>query len=435
MTVPLTLDATQTDLADDVPVYAYIVGKVPDGFYRLDATGLPQPMQLADNAQTAGSFPGAGQLDPAVVAALADNYPQAWADYSIPLARSGPATWIDLSQINTANLPSLGTGSAAFSGRIYISVGVPRLPFTVQSGGYAAPVPYQDGPGAQCLFDWIEFSYDSDGNFNGNTTQVDQFGFTLILDGAPGGSAQGQPMVSRDAFIAQVQALPAPLAGQPLAIPIPAAIAPAYPTGLSWLRAISPKTLTGDPAAYGTAVSGWFDDEISTWYANWQATPLVVHDVATGYYTGVVDPDSGVLNFYAGQYPTLAGWQAAAPPLAFALTGAAPSTVQFASLDVWQCNNALANGDAAQLNVGKNIAAAFNRGVVGYLLDDADCSGAAAGFYPDGGTWNAWAQLTHAVSANGLAYGFPYDDLCNQNPSIQLNGTQSVGVVLGDFYG
>ncbi|MBX9401529.1 hypothetical protein K4L06_09405 [Lysobacter sp. BMK333-48F3] len=433
MTVPLTLDATQTDLAEDVPVYAYIVGLVPGGFYRLDASGLPWPMQTGDNSQAAGSFPSAGGLDPAAVAALAGNYPDAWADYSIVLARSGPPTQIDLSQINTANIPSLGTGSAAFSGRIYISVGIPRLPFTVLSGGYTAPVPYQDGPGAQCLFDWIEFSYDSDGNFNGNTTQVDQFGFALSLDGTPGGSAQGVLTVSRDAVIAQVQALPAPLAGQPLAIAIAAAAAPAYPAGVTWLRAISPKTLTGDPT-YGSAAVTWFDAEISTWYRNWQSQPLVVHDVASGYYTGVVDAGSGVLNFYAGQYPTLAEWQAAAPPLAFALTGAAPSTVQFGSLDVWQCNNALANGGAAQLNVGKNIAAAFNRGVVSYLLDDADCAGAAGGFYPAGGTWNAWAQLTHAISANGLAYGFPYDDLCDQNPSIQLNGTQSVAVVLGDFY-
>ncbi|ALN89602.1 beta-1,3-glucanase family protein [Lysobacter gummosus] len=431
--VPLTLDATQTDLAADVGVYAYIVGLVAGVFYRLDANGVPQAMTLNDNTQAAQSFPDSGQLDAAAIAALQPNYPLAWADYSIALARTAPATQLDLSQINTTTVPGLGIGANAFSGRIYVSVGLPRLPFTVQASGYAAPVPYADGPGAQCLFDWIEFSYDSEGNFNGNTTQVDQFGFAMSLDGAPGGSLQGAMSLTRDALLAKIGALTGPFVDSGSLVAVNAAAAAAYPANLSTLRAQSPKTLTA-MGSYSGGLTDYFNDTLSAWYLNWQTTPLVVNDGATGYYTGVVDSGSGVLNFYQGQYTTLAQWQAAAPAVAFAMVGAAPSTVQIASIDVWQCANSLTAGGAAQQNVGKNIAAAFNRGVPGYLLDDTVCHSEAGSFYPSGGTWNAWAAIMHAANTNGLAYGFPYDDVCQQSPTIQLNAATQVNVVIGKFY-
>lgn len=430
--VPLTLDATQTDLAADVAVYAYIVGLVAGVYYRLDGSGVPHAMSQADNTQAAGSFPGSASLDAAAIAALASNYPTTWADYSIPLSRTAPATQLDLSQINTTTVPGLSTGTNAFSGRIYVSVGVPRLPFTPQTAGYAAPVPYP-GPGSQCLFDWVEFSYDSEGNFNGNTTQVDQFGFGLSLDGAPGGTLQGVLGIARDTLLANVQNLPGPFVDAPSLIVANPLAAAAYPDNVTTLRAQSPKTLTALPT-YSGALTDYFDPILSTWYLNWQTTPLVVHDLATGYYTGVVDAGTGVLNFYQGQYPTLAAWQTAAPPLAFALTGAAPSTVQVGSLDVWQCDNALATGSAAQLNVGKNIAAAFTRGVPGYLFDDGIGRSAASSYYPSGGTWNAWAAQMHTANSNGLAYGFPYDDVCEQSPTVQLNVATQVNVVLGKFY-
>ncbi|MGO1072517.1 beta-1,3-glucanase family protein [Lysobacter sp. CA199] len=433
MTVPLILDATQTDLAADVPVYAYIVGLVQGVFYRLDAAGLPYPMNVNDNTQAAGGFPGSDSLDSAAIAALAPNYPSAWADYSIPVSRNAPATQLDLSQINTANIPGLSTGTNAFSGRIYVSVGLPPLPFTVQTSGYTAPVPYPDGPGSQCLFDWIEFSYDSEGNFNGNTTQVDQFGFAMSLNGAPGGSLQGLMSVSRDTLLAQIQGLGGPFQDVSSVIAANSDAAAAYPAGIANLRAQSPKTLTA-MSGCGAALPDYFDSSLGDWYLNWQTTPLVVNDASTGYYTGVVDGDSGVLNFYQGQYATVADWQAAAPALAFSMTGAAPSTVQIASLDVWQCNNSLNAGGAAQQNVGKNIAAAFNRGVPGYLLDDTTCQSVAGSFYPAGGAWSAWAALMHQANSNALACGFPYDDVCEQSPTVQLDVATQVSVVLGNFY-
>ncbi|WP_233224434.1 beta-1,3-glucanase family protein [Thiomonas sp. X19] len=82
----------------------------------------------------------------------------------------------------------------------------------------------------------------------------------------------------------------------------------------------------------------------------------------------------------------------------------------------------------------KMIAAAFNRGAMSNSLDDATCQNASGTFYNSGQVFNPWAQFFHQVSSNSLAYAFPYDDVCNQNPSIGLTATQSVAVTLGKFF-
>lgn len=447
-TINLTLDATQTDLPAGTAVYAYIVGLVTGStnlYYWVNASGMPQVMSTNDNTQPASTFvpPPGSSLSTDAITALAGNYPLAWADYSIPVSLTTP-TVINLANINTTNIPTLGTGTAAFSGRIYLSVGLPKLPFTpiatapaTQASGYTAPVPIL-GPGALTLFDWIEFSFDSNQNFNGNTTQVDQFGFQLMLNGTPGGSLQGAFNMGRAAIINQAgPTVPGPFGGGVLQVPVPSALATGvYPvsssgTGINFLRMVSPKTLTAEPG-YSGALATFFDCTIASWYTTWQTTPLVTNDQSTGYYSGYVS--NGVLNFYQGNYPTLAALQAANPPLQFSMTGTNPATNVILTSDVWQCVNTLATGTAAQKNVGKMIAAAFNRGCMSNLLDDSTCSQNVASFYPANGTWNAWASSFHNVSVNTLAYGFPYDDVCNQNPTVALSPASGVTVTLGNFF-
>jgi len=125
--------------------------------------------------------------------------------------------------------------------------------------------------------------------------------------------------------------------------------------------------------------------------------------------------------------------ETANPPVAFQLTGTAPQTNVILTSDVWQCANTLATGTDAQKNVGKMIAAAYNRGVMSNSLDDSTCQDDAGSFYPSGGTWNVWSQMFHGFNSNGLAYGFPYDDVCNQNPSISLSPAASVSIKFGKF--
>jgi hypothetical protein len=218
---PLTIDATKTDLPAGTPVYVYIIGQIGNGtFYRLDAGGTPKVMTPADNTNAAFTFPGSSQLSSSAAFAISQNYPSAWADYSIPVSLTS-ATQISLAKITAANIPGLGTGTSAFSGRIYVSVGLPKLPFTSVSGGYTAPV-FSNPPGYLTVFDWIEFSYDSNGNFNGNTTQVDQFGFPLMLTGSPGGSLQGALSTSRPSIMSGFASGTAPF-GSSLLVSVPSA--------------------------------------------------------------------------------------------------------------------------------------------------------------------------------------------------------------------
>ncbi len=459
----LIIDLTQTDLPRGTPVYVYIVGLVVDTYYRIDGKGMPQVMSTGDNTNAAGTFPGMDVLPQSAQSALAASYPLAWANYALQVP-VGANLVLPLGNINTANIPNLGTGTSAFSGRIYISVGIPLLPFTVQDQGYTAPV-FGNGSGVYgslTLYDWIEFSYDSEGNFNGNTTQVNQFGFPLLLTGTPVGGApyptQGALNTSRGTILGSFRGQPAPFGGSDVLIPVPAAASMAYPSGIGALRALSPDTNSAG-ANPPSGLNTYFDTTIATAYAAWQKTPLVTTDPSTGSYTGVVFPLSGYpdiappsgypagsLAFYAGSYPTMAALVAAiqsGSQPAFYLTGNASNLIT--SADVWQCNNSLASGGTAQKNVGKIIAAAFNRGMVvdargqvATALDDSTCGGNVSSFYSAGTTYNPWAKSFHAWSENKLAYGFPYDDVCEQNPSIPPNGSALVAsfirVTLGKFF-
>ena len=139
--MPLTIDLSQANLPAGTPAYAYIIGgyitdptpaSSPISNYRLDASGGVHLLSTTDPTIPANTFPGSGSFSGTDLTTLEANYPDAWSDYSIPLSLTSP-TVIDLSGINNINLPGLGVGTNAFSGRIYISIGVLKLPFTVQA--------------------------------------------------------------------------------------------------------------------------------------------------------------------------------------------------------------------------------------------------------------------------------------------------------------
>lgn len=431
----LTIDLTATDLPLGTNVYAYIIGATPSGAYRLDGSGTTHAIATGDNVygNTSATFPASMQsLTATQVSAIASTYPSGgWADYSIPIPLSTTTT---ISLANIMTLSGIGTGTSAFSGRIYLSIGVPKLPFTVLSSSkYTQPGVGPKEQGGLVLFDWIEFSLDSLGNFNGNTTQVDQFGFPLSLVGTSGGGTpsptQGLLNTGRPTIMSDILGLPAPFGGSAFMVPVPAGAGNAFPV-TDYLRAMSPKSVVAQNCYIGP-LSSYFYNEIASWYTTWQTTPLVTHDQSTGYYTGFVPTTgsfAGMLTFYYGNLP------ASSPPIDYAngvtplfvITG--PTNDIITSYDVFECGNSLGSGSTAAKNAQKIIAAAFNRGAMSNYLDDAACSG---GFYPNGGTWNAWAKKFHDVSVNGLAYGFPYDDVCGQNPSIGLTSTQNVTITLG----
>jgi len=191
----------------------------------------------------------------------------------------------------------------------------------------------------------MEFSVDSTLAFDGNTSQVDQFGFPFQM--ASGAQTQGGFNTSRTTIIS-VMALPAPFGGSTLVTSIPAGASSLYPTNVNYLRAFSPSDYASNVPSANQAtdpIFNYWNTAVSQWFTTWAATPLTVTDAASGTFTGTVT--GGTLTFTGPETFSIP-----------AAGGAIPS------LDIWQCANSLASGDAAQKNVEKVIAAAFNRGVV-----------------------------------------------------------------------
>ncbi len=433
--VPLTIDLSQANLpaGPGTVAYAYIIGGLYTdaslsnfACYRLDASGAVHAVSTADNTMLANSFPDPNSTVNATDTATiiqANNYPTPWADYSIPLSLTQPNT-IELGNINPTVIPGLGKGNNAFSMRVYISLGVPKLPFTAQAAGtggsqfqnpYAGPGFDSGAPGNQCLFDWFECSIDSAGVLNGNSTYVDQFGMPLIVNAQPGGSPQGELTVTRTQTLSAIAAFdPTVYSGL-----VQSASAPsAYPAGTTHLRAISPDHLSGLPGmpGAGTNFGTYFDAAI----AAWNGQNISITDTASGTYTGTPSAGNWSLTYSGGG----------------AAGSGSPATLDFGAITtamIWQCNGTLAQGSAAQLNIGKQILAAFNRGVMNASLNDGNCP-AASTFYPAGSPSNLWSQSFHGWSKNGQAYGFAYDDVCGANPSFTTSGAlQALSITLGSM--
>ena len=432
-----------TGIPASVPMYAYIVGLTASGgdtYYRYNpATDQKKPVAMnptADNMNAAGTCAG---MTTGGTSALT-NCPTVWADYSIPLDRSCATLVADLASFNGTNLPGLGTGTNAFSGRIYISVGQPKLPFTPLAGpnadqtigtpatGYTAPALASGTPGSLCLYDWLEFSFDSNQALNINTTQVDQFGFPISMTATGLGMAGGEQGVlntSRSNIMANLTGLSNSLFNSSVSVPTNGVNADAYPSSVytaNTLRAVSPKTVA-------TSSDTFFTSTIATWYTNWTSTPVVTYDAATGYYSGMVV--GGVLSFKSGNFASASNWNSGG---SIAFTNA-----QITSYDVWQCANSLASGNGAQKNVQKMIAAAFQRGTMAnanYSLNDtngASFSPPLSGNYLSSPS-NTWAQKFHQFNENGLAYGFPYDDVGSLQPTVSTtSGTTSLTIQVGLF--
>lgn len=434
-TPAIYIDLRNTNLPAGTNVYAYIVGDINGSTYWwIDANGMPHEMDQKDTTtsprgQAAGTFPNSNALSASTVSAIAATYPSDWADYSIPLTL-GANNGITLSGITAANMPGLGTGANAFSARLYLSVGVPKLPFSPTGSpatGYTAPGMQSGTPGSLVLYDFFEFAFDSNQQLNGDTSIVDEFGLpmTVMATGSlqPGSTVPFGVSASRSTMMATLSGL-SMISGysQPQIGPT---TAPAYPANAgSYLRILSPKQLVAD---YGGSLNSYFTN-ISTWYANWTATPLVTYDTSTGYYSGMVV--GGVLTFKQGNYATAAAWQAASSTGFFTIGS---SGAQISSSDIIQCNGTLSQATTAAKNVAKMIGAAFNRGTLSYSLTDDSSQCPAATSYYQTAPFNEWAAVMHQNSISNLAYGFPYDDVCNQSTDIDFKPLTTLTITLGNF--
>jgi hypothetical protein len=314
-----------------------------------------------------------------VPCAPSDNGANGYTDYAIPLSDSGDTT---------ITLPKM-------SGRIYFSLG-DRLRLKVVVDGDGKPaLQYPAGwvstdPNYTVLHDWIEFTYNDSGMFC-NTTMVDMFSVPLQirLTGARTQTTGTLTDGGRDAIFAGMAARPdfAPLiVGDKLRITAP-----------------------GHGIEAGIFPAGYYDGYIDDVWNRYRRTPLTVTTDA-GTFTGTV----------TGDRLTFTGGGRTPAPIA------RPST-----RDVFFCAGALAApNDGVTGPVAAILGAAFNRST---LLGSATQPVTdPARFYQEAVT-NHYAQVMHAHSADGRAYGFPFDDVSGFASYIQDGAPTAMTVTLTPF--
>lgn len=445
--IPLIVDAsvTATGIPANIPIYAYIVGLVPqaDGtnnyyyYSKAGASHSVKQMTIADNTQAACT--GSNVVGGLTGDTGKSNYQTTWANYGILLDRTCATQLADLADFN--NLPNIGTGTNAFSGRVWFSIGTPIIPFSPNAtysdgkvSGYASPN-FTSGVGASCLFDWLEFSWTpSITNCFLDGTQVDQFGFPIAYWMNGNSSAkQGVNNTSRSSIISYFSQF---TAGQEfnniVSVPTSSDVAAGtYPSSTltgGFLRAASPTH--SSPVIAGT--STYFNGAIQAAMGSWTTTPLAVTVGTTTYWGLAQSATSPVINFYSNQQCT------GAPSFTF---------TDITSSNVFLCSGSTAAGTADQKNTGKALLAGFNRGVLTASTKTVNINteGGSAPLYLNSAytpslsnnykitTDNKWAYAYHQYSSSTLAYGFPYDDVGSQSGSVTTNGTSSVNIQLGIF--
>lgn len=460
----LVFDLTKTDLPAGTQVYAYVVGQIgtTSAYYWFNsALSTPgfQQMSAGDNVYSATKYPSSMTAVAGYQSQLQLSYQLSWADYSIPLT-VGKQTSINLGAA-AKNIPGLGTGTSALGGRIFLSVGPLKLPITGDPTSPTLPAAMQ-GPGMFCLFDWMEYSVDNSGTLYLNTTQVDQFGFGLIgsvgntgvspnpiggLNGTREGLIAQVAATMTSAFGANTMTLP-PYGGYAystsafkMSVPSFAGASSLYPSGVNYLRALSPKSFCIALSGYTptAAITSYFDAYVNQCYAYWKSNVLTATDLSNGQYSAFVPTsgtNAGSLVFYSGNL-SLATLQGMYPGTAPAVSLAPPPTT-----DIWQCANSLATGSSVAKNIQKIIAAAFNRGMVSSAMNDTSTTvpGAYTGASPVPGStpvWNQWAQTWHQFNINTFAYGFPYDDVNAQAAVFHETGWSAgdyATITLGTFF-
>ncbi|MTD59601.1 glycoside hydrolase family 64 protein [Amycolatopsis pithecellobii] len=307
---------------------------------------------------------------------LSDNGSGGFADLSIPLSADG-----DTKLAIPANM----------SGRVYFSLGE-KLKFKVVTDGAGnAALQYPAGwvegdPSFAVLHDFVEFTHNSAGMFC-NTTMVDMFGvpLALTLTGAANQRTGGLVPGGRDAIFRGL-----------------AAIREFAPLVVDDLRVIAP----GHGIESGRFPATYFDSVIGAVWDKYASAPLTV-STGSGSVTGQVS--GGMFRFGGGVAP-------------FAM----PTT-----RDVFFCDGALAApNDGVTGPVAAVLGAGFNRTT---LLANPNQPGTDPASFYQGQVTNHYARLLHQNSADGKAYGFPFDDVAGFASYIQDTAPSSLTVELSPF--
>jgi hypothetical protein len=337
--------------------------------------------------------PGAGPPTPAFLTLIARNragqicrltpdgrlLPCTPADNQLPL---GGRTWCDYAiPVHTPFHLDLDRTLALDSARAYLSLEEPvYLRVDATTGGLVEPDTANPAdPNRHLRFDWFEFALDASG-FHGNTTCVDRFGLPLTLavtDRANPGRTLG-PVGIQESGTALFKAwrTEVPPDFQGLAEPRQI-LAPGH----------SPAFVTG-------GLSTYFTPYLEALWRRHRTEPLVLTP-AEGTFRGQVDGD-GRLVFLRDGAPERY------------LVEAMPST-----REVLLCDGVLARGNGLEKVLGAQLGALVNRHLLEAPLRWRD----PAAYYRQS-PCNHYARFWHRHSLDGKAYGFAYDDVADQSPSL-----------------
>jgi hypothetical protein len=309
--------------------------------------------------------------------ALSDNGSDGFADLSIPLAGGGNTN---------LSIP------ANMSGRVYFSMN-DKLKFKVVTDGAGnAALQYPAGwvssdPSYNVLHDWIEFTHNDSGMFC-NTTMVDQFSVPLAINlvGSANQTTGTLNSGGRDAIFNAIKAN-----GDYSRLVIG-----------DNLRIIAP----GHGIDAGLFSSTYYDDYVNSVWSTYTGSPLTV-TTSTGTFTGQVSGDT--LQFSGGVAPF-----------------SKPTTQ-----DIFYCNGALAApNDGVTGPVAAVLGAGFNRST---LLTNASQPTTDPSSFYQGSPTNVFSQAMHANSADGKAYGFPFDDVASFAAYVQDTAPSSITLTLTAF--
>ena len=265
--------------------------------------------------------------------------------------------------------------------RLWFSVGAP-LTFLLNPGpGLVEPsVTNPSDPNIDLQWDFCEFTY-NDAELFANISYVDfaciPIGLTLTDTSGATQNVAGLPSGGLDTICAGLTAQ-------------------AAADGNAWtdlivtsggrnLRALSPANGTVLNPSF---LSGYFDDYVSQVWQMYESATLTV-DTQASYGTVTGQVSDGLLTFPG------------------AGTFAQPATADILSCATGPFSTAGASG--AALAIIPRLAAAFNRGTL--LIDSDQPDGENPADYYANPVTNHYARIVHAVTAGGLGYAFPYDDV------------------------
>jgi len=293
------------------------------------------------------------------------------------------------------------------SGRLYISLGAP-LSIPINSDingnvGIAFPnIENSADPNINTYFEWVEFAVINNAIWC-NTTQVDQFGFPMVMELFTGSSSTYTSfgkvgMTESRAAIMSAYAAQVPAAFQGLA---------------STYRILAPiHGSFGSGKANGT----YFDSYINSVWSQYAGSPMII-TIPQGTFSGYVQGDSRLrftrpgdgTYYYVGKPSSQAVWGGLAQ-----LASPSPE------------NGSNGTAISIELALEAQICAGFHRHVID---NTANLNNVSA--YYGAGPADYFSQFFHNHSINARAYGYCYDDVNDQSSTLTCGSPRGIILSIG----